>query len=64
MTNDFTVTTTEILLLDEPGFLACGGQTLSFGVLDGTTVLLRAEGSTAAIRALARDIIAHHTAAC
>lgn len=63
MTNDFMVTTAEILLLDEQGFLASGGETLTFGVLDGTTVRLHAEGSAAAIRGLARGIIAHHTAA-
>jgi len=63
MTNDFIVTEEEILLVDEPGFLARGGQSLAFGVLQGGTVNLHAEGSVAAIRCLARDIIAHHTAA-
>jgi len=63
MTNEFVVTEAEILLVDEPGFLAHGGQSLVFGVLQGGTVRMRAEGSLAAIRCLARDIIAHHTAA-
>jgi len=63
MTNEFVVTEAEILLVDEPGFLAHGGQSLVFGMLQGGTVQMRAEGSLDAIRCLARDIIAHHTAA-
>jgi len=63
MTNEFVVTEAEILLVDEPGFMAHGGQSLAFGDLRDGTVRMRAEGSLDAIRCLARDIIAHHTAA-
>jgi hypothetical protein len=63
MTNDFVVNEAEILLVDEPGFLAHGGQSLAFGMLHDGTVQMHAVGSLDAIRCLARDIIAHHTAA-
>jgi hypothetical protein len=62
MTNEFTVSTNEILLLDEPSFLANGGTHLRFGRVDGDSVHLHAIGSAAAIRCLAQQIIAHGTA--
>lgn len=63
MTNDFIVSTTEILLVDESRFLDEGGETLQFGPLEGDRVHLHAIGSPAAICYLARSIIDHHTAA-
>ncbi|MEA3184852.1 MAG: hypothetical protein QOJ74_1329 [Ilumatobacteraceae bacterium] len=62
MTNEFTVRTNEIFLLDEPTFVANGGEHLHFGAMDGDSVHLFAIGSAAAIRCVAQQIIAHGTA--
>ena len=62
MTTNFTVSTAEILLLDEAMFLREGGEQLHFGHLDGNEVQLQATGSRASICCLAHRIIAHHTA--
>jgi len=63
MTTNFTVSTSEILLVDEWAFLEEGGEQLRFGHLDGGAVQLEATGSRAAICCLAHRIIAHRTAA-
>jgi hypothetical protein len=62
MTNDFTVTTAEILLVDEPKFRRAGGEELWFGQVEGSSVQLHASGSRAAICCLAHEIMSHHTA--
>jgi hypothetical protein len=62
MCNDFLVRIEELVLLDEGEFYAAGGEELAFGAVDGDTVALHAEGSRAAITALARHIVEHHTA--
>ena len=62
MTNEFTVSTNEIFLLDEPTFRANGGRHVRFGAVDGDTVHLYAVGSVAAIRCIAQQIIADGTA--
>jgi hypothetical protein len=64
MTNEFTVSIDEILLVDEPSFRAHGGRHLYFGEMDGHSVHLYAVGSLSAIRCLAQQIIAHGTARC
>jgi hypothetical protein len=63
MTTNFTVSTVEILLLDEWAFLEDGGEQLRFGHLEGDAVQLEAIGSRASICCLAHRIIAHRTAA-
>jgi hypothetical protein len=62
MTNEFTVSTDEILLVDEPDFRAHGGRHLHFGEVDLSSVHMYAVGSRSAIRCLAQQIIAHGTA--
>jgi hypothetical protein len=59
MTNNFTVSTHEIVLIDEELFLTQGGQRLTFGDIDNDTVQLSTVGSRESISALARRIIAH-----
>lgn len=63
MTNDFEVMTAEMILVDEPDFLAHGGKWLTFGEINGSTVRMHVEGTLDSILGLARNIIAHHTAA-
>jgi hypothetical protein len=62
MTNEFTVDTAEILLVDELLFRAEGGEELWFDQIEGSTVRLHATGSREAICSLARQIINHKTA--
>jgi hypothetical protein len=64
VTNKFTVSTDEILLVDESSFLGHGGKHLHFGAVDGDSVHLYAIGSLSAIRCLAQQIITHGTASC
>ena len=62
MTNEFIVSTAEILLVDEASFVSDGGESLHFGALEGHQVHLHAVGSRVAICRLARRIIDHSTA--
>jgi hypothetical protein len=63
MTSEFSVTTNELWLVDEPAFIALGGAELHFGNVEGRCCRLTASGSTEAVRAIALGIRCHHTAA-